>query len=59
MRFKGFLAALATSSTFGLIPLFTLPLMAQGMRFPAILFYRFAIASLILVKPAEFARHSS
>lgn len=47
-RFKGFLAALATSSTFGLIPLFTLPLMAAGMAFPSILFYRFFIAALML-----------
>ena len=48
MRFKGFLAALATSSTFGLIALFTLPLMAAGMVFASILFYRFAIAALML-----------
>ena len=48
MSFKGFLAALATSSTFGLIPLFTLPLMAAGMHFPSILFYRFTIAALML-----------
>lgn len=48
LRFKGFLAALATSSTFGLIPLFTLPLMAAGMHFPSILFYRFFIAALML-----------
>ena len=48
MSFKGFLAALATSSTFGLIPLFTLPLMAAGMHFLSILFYRFLIAAWIL-----------
>lgn len=48
VNFKGFLAALATSSTFGLIPLFTLPLMAAGMHFPSILFYRFFIAALML-----------
>lgn len=42
------MAALATSSTFGLIPLFTLPLMAAGMHFPSILFYRFTIAALML-----------
>lgn len=48
MHFKGFLSALVTSSTFGLIPLFTLPLMAAGMHFPSILFYRFGIAALML-----------
>ena len=29
---KGFLYGIATSVTFGLIPLFTLPLMAKGLR---------------------------
>lgn len=43
---KGFLAGIISSSTFGLIPLFTLPLMAQGMDFDSILFYRFLIAGI-------------
>ena len=38
---KGFAYGIATSVTFGLIPLFTLPLMEKGMRFDSILFYRF------------------
>ena len=58
MRFKGFLAALATSSTFGLIPLFTLPLMAAGMVFPSILFYRFGIAALMLAGVLLLMRQS-
>ena len=37
-----------TSVTFGLIPLFTLPLMAEGMHFESILFYRFIIATIAL-----------
>ena len=37
---KGFFYGIATSVTFGLIPLFTLPLMQKGMVFDSILFYR-------------------
>ena len=45
---KGFAFGLLTSATFGLIPLFTLPLMAKGMQFDSILFYRFLFAALAL-----------
>lgn len=45
---KGFAYGIATSATFGLIPLFTLPIMARGMQFDSILFYRFLFASLVL-----------
>lgn len=48
-RLKGFLYALLTSITFGLIPLFTLPLMAKGIGYDSILFYRFTMATLVLV----------
>lgn len=45
---KGFFYGLATSVTFGLIPLFTLPLMRKGMMFDSILFYRFLFATFAL-----------
>ena len=45
---KGFLYGIATSVTFGLIPLFTLPLMAKGLIFDSILFYRFLLATAAL-----------
>lgn len=45
---RGFAYGIATSATFGLIPLFTLPVMARGMQFDSILFYRFLFASLAL-----------
>ena len=45
---KGFFYGIMTSVTFGLIPLFTLPLMAEGMHFESILFYRFIIATIAL-----------
>ena len=47
-RFKGILYGMATSVTFGLIPLFTLPLMGKGMVYDSILFYRFLFASIAL-----------
>lgn len=44
----GFAYGLLSSSTFGLIPLFTLPVIAEGMQFPSILLYRFILACIIL-----------
>lgn len=46
--FKGFFYGIVTSVTFGLIPLFTLPVMHKGIAFDSILFYRFLIASVVL-----------
>ena len=39
---------MATSVTFGLIPLFTLPLIGRGMEYDSILFFRFFFASIAL-----------
>lgn len=47
-RVKGFIYGVATSVTFGLIPLFTLPLMQKGMTSDCILFYRFVTATVAL-----------
>jgi len=44
----GFLLGLLSSATFGLIPLFSLPLLHAGVTAETALFYRFAIASLAL-----------
>lgn len=55
---KGFLYGIATSVTFGLIPLFTLPLMAKGMKFDSILFYRFLFAALALTGMMLFRKES-
>lgn len=43
---KGFFYGIATSVTFGLIPLFTLPLMQKGMMFDSILFIVFSLPPL-------------
>lgn len=47
-KINGFLYGLLSSASFGLIPLFTLPAMRQGMQFESILLYRFAFAALAL-----------
>lgn len=54
-KVKGFMYGVATSVTFGLIPLFTLPLMQKGMASDSILFYRFitATAALALIMVAK------
>lgn len=58
-KVKGFLYGVATSVTFGLIPLFTLPLMHAGLVSDSILFYRFitatiALGLMIVVKKESF-----
>lgn len=58
-KVKGFMYGVATSVTFGLIPLFTLPLMQRGMASDSILFYRFitataALALMMIVKKESF-----
>lgn len=47
-KFKGFLYGIVASSTFGLLPLFTLPVMGEGLTTFSILSYRMLFA-LILV----------
>ncbi|MCD8080498.1 MAG: DMT family transporter [Bacteroides sp.] len=47
-KINGFLYGLLSSACFGLIPLFTIPLMQTGMRFESILFYRFLFSCLAL-----------
>ena len=47
-RLKGFIYGVVTSVTFGLIPLFTLPLMREGMLSDSILFYRFFVSTIAL-----------
>lgn len=44
----GFFLGLFSSATFGLIPLFTLPLLHAGLTSESALFYRFLIASITL-----------
>lgn len=47
-KLNGFLYGLLSSASFGLIPMFTIPAMQQGMQFESILLYRFSFATLAL-----------
>ena len=44
----GYILALLSSASFGLIPLFSLPLLHAGMSAEAVLFYRFFFGALLL-----------
>lgn len=55
---KGFTYGFITSATFGLIPLFTLPLMEKGMQFDSILFYRFLFAAIALTGVMGYKKES-
>lgn len=55
---KGFAYGIITSATFGLIPLFTLPLMGEGMQFDSILFYRFLFAAIALTAIMTYKKES-
>lgn len=47
-NFKGIFYAVVSSTTFGLIPLFSIPLLRVGMAPPAVLFYRMLLAAAML-----------
>lgn len=48
MKSSGFVYGIVSSASFGLIPLFTVPLLAGGMPFMSVLTYRFVFATLFL-----------
>ncbi|UYW01729.1 DMT family transporter [Flavobacterium agricola] len=48
MRFKGYFLGLLSSVSYGLIPLFVLPIKKAGFGIDTTLFYRFAFAALLL-----------
>lgn len=43
---SGILSAVISSVTYGLIPLFSIPLLKKGLHFDSVLFYRFLLAAL-------------
>ena len=47
-KLNGFLYGLLSSASFGLIPLFAIPVMMAGMGFESILMYRFLFAAIML-----------
>lgn len=47
-NFKGIICAIISSGTFGLIPLFSIPLLLSGLSSQTILFWRFVLAALMM-----------
>ncbi len=47
-RINGILYGLLSSASFGLIPLFALPVMLAGMEFESVLMYRFLLATIMM-----------
>lgn len=47
-KFSGIIYAMLSSATFGLIPLFTLPVIKSGMHTPSIIFYRMLLSVAML-----------
>ncbi|MEG1484825.1 MAG: DMT family transporter [Bacteroidales bacterium] len=47
-KFKGYLYGSIAAATYGLVPLFSLPIMAKDVPFDTILCYRFFIASIVI-----------
>lgn len=45
---KGFICGAIAAATYGMNPLFTLPLYSEGMTVDSVLFYRYALAVIIL-----------
>ncbi len=54
---KGVIYAVLSSTTFGLIPLFTVPLLRMGVGTETLLFYRFMFAALMLVAVVWLKRY--
>lgn len=54
----GVLYAIASSATFGLIPLFSIPLLSSGIGSPTILCYRFIVAAIIMAGILLFTKRN-
>ena len=57
-KLHGFVGAITSATAFGLIPLFSLPVLATGMPSTAVLVYRFAFACLIMLVVLMYQRKS-
>lgn len=55
---KGTLSAIVSSASFGLIPLFTVPVLAAGMDIPNTLLYRYCIGCMAMLVVLAFQREN-
>ena len=57
-KIRGFTEAIISAAAFGLIPLFSIPVLADGMRLPSLVVYRFTFGALILLLILMYNRQS-
>lgn len=57
-RYNGVICGVISSATFGLIPLFTVPVLREGMSVGSILFYRYTFAAVFIGLYVLIRRHS-
>lgn len=55
-RTKGLINAMISSCSFGLIPLFSVPVMAKGIETPTVLIYRFIFGALFILAGMMYMR---
>ncbi len=58
MKVKGYFWGCLSSSTYGLIPLFAIPILGKGMLYDSLLFYRFTCTSLLIALMMLFKKES-
>lgn len=57
-KLRGFTEAIVSAAAFGLIPLFSIPALADGMRLPSLVVYRFTFGAFILLLILIYNRQS-
>lgn len=58
MKVKGYFWGCLSSSTYGMIPLFAIPILGKGMLYDSLLFYRFTCTSLLIAMVMLFKKES-
>ena len=56
LKSKGISLALVSSATFGLIPLFSIPLLKGGMTVESVCFYRFLFATILMLPCMKYMK---
>lgn len=58
MKVKGYFWGCLSSATYGLIPLFAIPILGKGMHYDSLLFYRFTCTALLITAIMLFKKES-
>ena len=47
-KVKGYVCGMVSGATYGMIPLFSVPVLREGMGFDSLLFYRYLMAAAVM-----------